>query len=98
MLGQDRELEGIVRSFFYMPLEHSENLVLQEMCVQKMMAMIADAPPASAPALASSLTYAKDHRDVIAAFGRFPHRNEVLGRESTEEELEYLETANRYGQ
>jgi ATPase subunit of ABC transporter with duplicated ATPase domains len=41
---------------------------------------------------------ALDHRDVVARFGRFPHRNEVLGRSTTAEELEYLKNANRYGQ
>lgn len=97
-LGHDKALDGIVRSFFYMPLEHAEDLALQERCVAKMTALIADAPAASRPALQYSLSYAIDHRDVIAKFGRFPHRNEVLNRESSKEELAYLETANRYGQ
>ena len=39
-----------------------------------------------------------DHRTIVARFGRFPHRNEVLGRESTAEELDYLKTAKRFGQ
>ena len=98
ILGHDTELDGIVRSFFYMPLEHAENLALQELCVEKMAGLIADAPEASRPALESCLTYARDHRDVIAKFGRFPHRNKVLERESSQRELAYLETANRYGQ
>ena len=42
--------------------------------------------------------YARKHQVVIEKFGRFPHRNDVLGRESTEEEIEYLKTAERYGQ
>jgi uncharacterized protein (DUF924 family) len=42
--------------------------------------------------------YATDHRDIVARFGRFPHRNEVLGRSSTAEELDYLKTADRFGQ
>ena len=49
-------------------------------------------------ALASDPNYARRHRDIVARFGRFPHRNEVLGRESTTEELDYLKTAERFGQ
>jgi uncharacterized protein (DUF924 family) len=77
-----------VRAFFYMPFQHSEQLADQELCC----------------ALFASLgnpeydKYAIDHRDIVARFGRFPHRNEVLGRESTPEEIEYLKTANRFGQ
>ena len=44
------------------------------------------------------VTYAKKHRDIIENFGRYPHRNEVLGRESTPEEIEYLRDAERFGQ
>lgn len=42
--------------------------------------------------------YARKHRDIIAQFGRYPHRNEALGRESTPAEIEYLKTAERFGQ
>lgn len=97
-LGHDKDLQAIERSFFYMPLEHAEDLALQQLCVEKMAQMIADAPQAARPALVSSLRFARDHRDIIAQFGRFPHRNEVLGRQSTQAEREYLQTANRYGQ
>lgn len=97
-LGHDLELQGIERNFFYMPLEHAEELKLQALCVEKNKQLLTDVPEASRPALQSSVDYAVDHYTVIARFGRFPHRNEVLGRESTEEELVYLQTANRYGQ
>jgi len=97
-LGHDIELQGIERNFFYMPLEHAEKLELQVLCVEKNKQLLADVPEASRAALQSSVDYAVDHHVVIERFARFPHRNEVLGRESTEEELVYLETANRYGQ
>ena len=97
-LGHDKELHGIERNFYYMPLEHAEDLELQVLCVEKNQQLLNDVPEASRPALQSSVDFAIDHHRVIAQFGRFPHRNEVLGRTSTQEELEYLKTANRYGQ
>lgn len=80
-LGFESQLKEIERMFLYMPLEHSEDLKDQQDCVRLMAAL---------PSAAEYLSYAEGHRDVIARFGRFPHRNAVLGRESTEEELEFL--------
>ena len=77
-----------VRLFFYMPFQHSESLVDQEMGCALFAAFDDE----------ETMKHALEHRDVIARFGRFPHRNHVLGRASTEEELDYLKTANRYGQ
>ena len=79
--GFDSELKELERVFLYMPLEHSEDLKDQQDCV-RLMAGLSKA--------GEYLSYAERHRDVIARFGRFPHRNAVLGRESTEEELEFL--------
>lgn len=76
------------RLFFYMPFGHSEQLADQELACALM------ATVGSEDGTKSAL----EHRDVIARFGRFPHRNEVLGRTSTAEELDYLRNANRYGQ
>ena len=77
-----------MRQFFYMPFQHSEALVDQEMgCA--LFAAFDDA---------ETMKHALEHRDVIARFGRFPHRNDVLGRACTADELDYLKTANRYGQ
>ena len=76
-----------VRLFFYMPFQHSEVLADQELCC----ALFASLDDESAK-------YANRHRDIVARFGRFPHRNEVLGRDCTAEELEYLKTADRFGQ
>jgi uncharacterized protein (DUF924 family) len=77
-----------VRVFFYMPFQHSEQLADQELCCALFKAM----------GNPDNDKYAIDHRDIVARFGRFPHRNEVLGRTSTAEEIEYLKTADRFGQ
>ena len=76
------------RLFFYMPFGHSENEADQKLAYA-LMTTVADE---------DGMKSAIEHRDVVARFGRFPHRNEVLGRTSTPEELDYLKNANRYGQ
>jgi uncharacterized protein (DUF924 family) len=78
--GFDSQTEIALRCFFYLPLEHAEDLALQDECV-RLMAALGDA---------EYLRYANLHRDIIARFGRFPHRNAALGRESSAEELGYL--------
>jgi uncharacterized protein (DUF924 family) len=86
----DRALAPLERSFLYLPYEHAEDLALQEESVVLFTELAASAPPELAESLRSSLDYAQRHRDVIARFGRFPHRNAVLGRASTPAELEFL--------
>ena len=81
----EAELLPVERIFLYLPFEHSENLEHQNRCVGYFETLAAEAPD-----LAHTLDYARRHRDVIAQFGRFPHRNEILGRQSTEAELEFL--------
>jgi uncharacterized protein (DUF924 family) len=88
--GQDRELAYAERSFLYLPLEHSEDLVRQERCVELFRTWRDEAPEALRGGIDDSLDYAIAHRDIIRRFGRFPHRNALLGRESTAEELEFL--------
>jgi uncharacterized protein (DUF924 family) len=77
-----------VRLFFYMPFGHSETVDDQELACALLLTVADDKESKSAI----------EHRDAVARFGRFPHRNEVMGRVSTPEELEYLKNANRYGQ
>lgn len=95
-IGHDRELPATQRLFFYMPLEHSEELEHQERCVELMRKLAADvaAEPGVDPGrreqFAGFIGYAVQHRDIVARFGRFPHRNALLGRASTAEELEFL--------
>jgi uncharacterized protein (DUF924 family) len=89
--GEDRALAPLQRWFCYLPLEHAEDLALQDESVRLFQALAAEAPDEGlATTLAGALDYAQRHREVIARFGRFPHRNRVLGRASTPEELEYL--------
>lgn len=82
--GFDRALDPVMRVFVYLPYEHAEDPAAQdESC-----ALMAALP--EAPWRANVVDYAHKHRDVIAEFGRFPHRNAILGRESTEAEKAYL--------
>jgi len=78
--GLDAQVETSLRIFFYMPFEHSEDLADQQRALD-LFAAIGDA---------EYQKYAQLHYDLIERFGRFPHRNQALGRESTQEELDYL--------
>lgn len=88
--GEDRLLQPVERVFVYLPLEHAEDLDLQDRCVVLFEALLAHAPREMHDSFESFLGYARKHRDVIARFGRFPHRNAALSRESTPAEFEYL--------
>jgi uncharacterized protein (DUF924 family) len=79
--GFDRQVEPILRNFFYLPFEHSEDLADQDYSV----ALCAEA------GVADDLKWAGIHRDIIARFGRFPHRNQALGRVTTPEEQAFLD-------
>lgn len=89
--GHDLGLRPFERMFFYLPLEHAEDEALQERSVFCYEQLAKRAMPVYEEALSSGLEYAKKHRDIIARFGRFPHRNEVLGRASTPAEQIYLD-------
>jgi uncharacterized protein (DUF924 family) len=86
----DRELRPIERVFFYLPLEHAEHLVHQDLSVKCFSELAADVPAEQKSVFEDYLNYAIRHRQIIERFGRFPHRNKVLGRESTPEELAFL--------
>ncbi|ESQ78455.1 DUF924 family protein [Asticcacaulis sp. YBE204] len=78
--GQDTAIADILRPFLYLPFEHSENLTDQERAVELMR-----------PLGGQSLDYAEGHRDIIQRFGRFPHRNPVLGRVTTAPEQAFID-------
>jgi uncharacterized protein (DUF924 family)/uncharacterized protein (DUF952 family) len=78
------------KTFFFMPLGHSEDLASQERAVALAAELVAQAPPELRRILEHSASQARGHRDVVARFGRHPHRNAVLGRRSTPAELDYL--------
>ena len=80
----DQQMIPVERWFIYLPFEHSENLADQSQAVELMNQLKND------PGSASSIDYAIRHFEVIQRFGRFPHRNVILGRESTPEEVEFL--------
>ena len=83
--GDDLRLAGVQRQFVYLPFEHSETLADQAECLRLFEQLGRDEP-----ALAGLLEWAQKHYDIVARFGRFPHRNAALGRNSTAEELEFL--------
>ena len=89
--GMAAPLRPIQRVFFYLPLEHSENADHQAWCVDLMRALAREAPEDWKPTFEGFVEYAEAHQRIIDRFGRFPHRNAILGRESTDEELEFLE-------
>jgi uncharacterized protein (DUF924 family) len=98
-LAADQALQAHERLFFYMPLEHAESMEAQDACLAAMQRLAADATPALRDYFTSIVGYAKKHRAVIEKFGRFPHRNKVLGREDTPAEREWLAAgADRFGQ
>lgn len=82
--GFDTELEPVQRGFLYMPFMHSEDLKIQERSVAAFASL----------GNANQLDYAKRHKVIIDRFGRYPHRNAILGRQSTPEEVEFLSGPN----
>lgn len=86
----DRQLRPIQRVFIYLVFEHCESLAVQNEAVSRYIDLIAQQPEADRSLFTDYLNYAEKHQQVIARFGRFPHRNAVLGRESTTEELAFL--------
>jgi len=73
-------------AFFYMPLMHSEQMVHQVLAVEKF----------EQAGLSNNVRFAKHHKSIIERFGRFPHRNEILKRESTPAEIEYLNSPEAF--
>jgi uncharacterized protein (DUF924 family) len=88
--GVDRELSDAERGFFYMPLMHSENLAHQDRCVEAFSTWRDEASSSARERVAGQLDFAERHRAIVRRFGRFPHRNALVGRESTPEEVEFL--------
>ncbi|WP_020396052.1 DUF924 family protein [Thiolinea disciformis] len=84
--GFDKQLAAERVAFLYLPLMHSENLTDQALSVQLF----------EAAGLANNAKFARHHQEIIQRFGRFPHRNEALGRISTPEELEYLNSKEAF--
>ena len=83
--GLDQQLPPMLRAFAYLPFEHAEDLAMQARAVE-LFQLLSQAQPG----FESMLDYAQRHQEVIARFGRFPHRNAILGRPSTPQEVAFL--------
>ena len=88
--GWDRRLTPIQRVFAYLVFEHAEDLPLQDRAVELFADLLNEAAVDERPLFANFLDFAERHQRVIARFGRFPHRNAILGRACTDEEQAFL--------
>lgn len=88
--GQDRALSLVERYFLLMPLMHAEDVALQRRCVAEFEKVLAESDGDTRDLFTNAVDYAKRHAVIVERFGRFPHRNAILGRESTPEEVEFL--------
>jgi len=88
--GDDAKMHPVERSFFYLPLEHAEDLEKQNLGIRAYEQLAQDVPEQYRQTFAVALSFAKSHHYVIEKFGRFPELNEILDRESTAEELEFI--------
>ena len=84
--------------FLAIPLMHAEDLGLQDRSVAYFAALVESAPTAQRQVLGQSADSAREHRDIVARFGRFPYRNRALGRVDTPEEAAFLQSGPRFGQ
>ncbi|MFQ6022179.1 MAG: DUF924 family protein [Acidiferrobacterales bacterium] len=89
-LEMDRDLSIIERAFFYVPMQHAEDLAVQETSVEAFRILTNDSPDTIRPYVAEFLASARTHHDIITRFGRFPHRNAILDRQCTAAEAAYL--------
>ena len=95
-LGADAVLDPVERIFFYMPLQHAESREVQEESLAAFRRLAAEAPAELADVFAGVSHFAQLHHDIIARFGRFPHRNQPLGRESTAAERSWLDAGGAF--
>lgn len=84
--GYDKQIDPTRLAFLYMPFMHSENLADQDLSVALF----------EAAGLENNVRFARHHREIVRRFGRFPHRNTILGRTSTTEELDYLNSKEAF--
>ncbi len=88
--GADRAIPSVERAFFYLPLMHAEELSAQLASVRLYESLLKESPEEYRAVLKDFLDQARDHREVVSRFGRFPHRNELLHRESSPDEVQFL--------
>jgi len=90
MAGDHKQLSAVERMFFFMPLQHAESLKIQEKSVKIFNALAKIVPGTLHETFLMTAQFAELHRDIVAEFGRFPHRNDVLGRPNSSAETTYL--------
>lgn len=90
----DQQLLPVERSFFYMPFEHAEDRGMQAQSVELFKQLHAEASEQYKQSFEHSYDYALKHKVIVDRFGRFPHRNKILARQSTDEELQFLTEPN----
>jgi len=90
MAGDHKQLNSVERMFFFMPLQHAESLKIQEKSVSIFNALAETVPGTLHETFLMTAQFAELHRDIVAEFGRFPHRNAVLGRPNSSTETTYL--------
>ena len=90
--GFDKKLHPVQRIFYYIPLMHSEDIDMQEKSLKYFSGLSEQykEQKSIADVVSNSYEFAVKHYDIIKRFGRYPHRNEILGRESTPDEIEFL--------
>ena len=97
--GIDSAMSPVQQVFFYLPLQHAEDLDIQNRSIEMMELRAGQCDEAFKAFMENSLDYARQHHDIIQRFGRFPHRNQILDRANTEEEQIFLDAgADRFGQ
>ena len=89
--GDDQKLHPVERSFFYMPLQHAEDIERQQLSIEAFEQLLQDVPEPYRKPFEVSLEWARKHYYVIERFGRFPELNDILGRESSAEEIAFIE-------
>jgi uncharacterized protein (DUF924 family) len=89
--GLHKQLRLDERGMFYMPLMHSEELAIQERCIELFVELSGEVSGSARASMLSRVGFAERHRDIVKKFGRFPHRNALLGRASTPDELDFLD-------
>jgi len=94
LAGDHKQLNSVERMFFFMPLQHAESLKIQEKSVSIFKALAETVPGTLHETFLMAAQFAELHRDIVAEFGRFPHRNAVLGRPDSSAEAAYLSDDN----
>lgn len=88
--GLDRLLQPVERVFFYLPLEHSETLAMQDLSLERFSRLVVDSPDEFKSEARRYLDYAWRHYEIIKRFDRYPHRNDILSRAATPAEVKFL--------